>query len=64
MIIQYDGKIDEYKTEDSGQALIAEIDKENSALYVRLISYDEDKKHEDFEKLKNKKIKITIETLD
>lgn len=52
-------------TEDGGSSKILEISNdEESGLFIRLHSWDENKKHVDFSQLVNRLIKITIETID
>ena len=54
--------------EDGGRAIIAYIDNddevEDPGMYVKLISWDDDCQHGEFEQFKNKKVKITIETIE
>jgi len=59
--------------EDSGQALISNIygvpveggndTNDDTGIHLRVISWDENKEHKDFKKFKNKKVRITIETI-
>jgi hypothetical protein len=51
---------DYFSVEDSGQALIFQVDLPGQ-LFVRLQSWDEKGMHEDFNKLRGKKLRITIE---
>lgn len=62
-----------YDEEDSGQARIAhfELDEEpppytneDNGLYVRLQSWDDSKAHLDWESLRGRRVRITIETID
>lgn len=53
--------------EDGGQALVSDpfnSDKEVDGMFVRIQSWDEKKKHEDFKKFQGRKIRVTIETID
>ncbi len=67
-----EGKIDKENTdtEDGGQALITTIDfrdtpeEEDNGVFVRIQSWDENCKHEEFKKFEGHKIRITIETID
>lgn len=53
------------ETEDSGCAKILTVvfneDDEENGMFVRIQSWDDDKKHIDFNKMIGKKIKVTIE---
>ena len=35
-----------------------------NGMYVKICSYDETKKHGEFEKFINRKVRVTIETID
>jgi hypothetical protein len=57
----------ELDSEDGGCALIATLDgneEKDAGIFVRVQSYDEYKKHEDFSKLLGKKIRVTIEVVE
>ena len=54
-------------TEDGGMfhSFSAMVDPfEDNGIYVRFCSWDENGKHEEFNKFINRKVKITIETID
>lgn len=58
------GEIDK---EDGEMALIftaSNAPDEDNGMYVRIISWDENKKHTEFNSFVGRKIKITIETID
>lgn len=67
-----EGTIDKSNTdkEDGGQALITTMDfrdtpeDEDNGMFVRIQSWDENCKHEEFKKFEGRKIRITIETID
>jgi len=51
--------------EDSGHARILRLDgEEDSNIFVRLQSWDEECTHEELMQFYNKKVRITIETVD
>ena len=53
--------------EDGGRyfgILLCDNSEEENGMYVKICSWDENRKHTDFNKFKNRKIKITIETID
>jgi hypothetical protein len=53
--------------EDGGRAKIANVSgnpEEDEGLYVRLISWSENRSHPDFDKLVGHRVRVTIETLD
>jgi hypothetical protein len=50
--------------EDSGSARIAEIDKDDSNMFVRIQSWDSLKTHDEHQKLEGKCVRVTIEILD
>lgn len=52
-----------FKEEDNGCALIAEIDNDE-VFFIRLHSWDNTKQHEQAQLFAGKKVKITIETMD
>lgn len=64
----FEGWENSIKTEDDGVAKIAEYDNQgdygDTKLFVRFQSWDEDKEHEEFNKFSNRKVRITIETID
>lgn len=66
-VIETKIKKNEVDTEDGGQAKIVSLcnkpDEENG-MFVQLRSWDEDKKHDEFNKFVGRKVKITIETID
>lgn len=47
--------------EDGGQSLSIELSSEQSNLFVRILSWDEYKTHQDFHRLIGRRIKVTIE---
>jgi hypothetical protein len=56
-------------TEDSGCAIICHVDgegheNEDTGMFVRLQSWDDDKKHVEIRKFIGRKVKITVETVD
>ena len=52
-------------SEDSGCALIYEFSNDDeSGVWAKVTSWDESKKHIDFNKLLGRKVRVTIETLD
>jgi len=54
---------EDYSVEDGGQARIQTFGSppdDESGLFVRLQSWDEDKEHKDWQKLAGKKIRITV----
>jgi hypothetical protein len=67
-----EGKIDKENTntEDGGQAVITTMEfrdtpeDEDNGMFVRIQSWDENCKHEEFKKFEGRKIRITIETID
>jgi 5'(3')-deoxyribonucleotidase len=66
-IIQCTVNSDDIEIEDSGQAKIfTAVDNinEDSDIFVRIQSWNEDENHNEFHQLINKRIKITIETID
>lgn len=55
------------KVEDGGQALIAEFygrDDEETGMWVRVHSWDPDKKHELMQHFMNARVRVTVEVLD
>jgi hypothetical protein len=52
--------------EDGGAARIATIadDRDDSCLFVRIQSWDELSRHEEFRELEGKKIRVTIEVIE
>lgn len=67
----FTGEMKDIITEDSGHAKIVDIyiDQDNpeeneNGMYVRVQSWCEDKKHEEFSMFEGRKVKITIETVD
>ncbi len=52
--------------EDGGQAMVSDPFSTNgdNGMFVRIQSWDEKKKHEDFKKFQGRKIRVTIETVD
>jgi hypothetical protein len=67
LILEQTLKESEVKREDGGQALIATIDDgsdEDTGIFVRLQSWDESTEHKLFNQLINKKVRITIETIE
>ncbi len=73
MKIKFESKLTKENTseEDSGSARIAEFSlrlpelrEEDKGIWVKVISWDLDKEHEEFKQLlKAKKVRITIETI-
>lgn len=54
-------------TDDGGSFRCFQIAKDyntEEGMYVKICSWDEDKNHFEFEKFINRKIRITIETID
>lgn len=53
-------------SEDGGEALIfhASPDDEDTGMFVKIQSWDESTAHVDFNKFVDKKVRITIETID
>ena len=60
----FEDTLKEISVEDSGCARIAELSNEDSYVFVRLQSWDEDCKHPEFMEFYGKKVRITIEALD
>ena len=65
----FEGDINKENTdvEDGGQALItyiAEPTDTDNGMFIRIQSWDEQLKHEEFKKFEGRKIRITIETID
>lgn len=65
----YTTKVAKVKSEDSGKALIAELypvieSATDNCMFVRLQSWDETGTHAQLNFLVNKRIKITVETLE
>lgn len=59
----------EYRSEDGGQALIADIQEEGADLtspgmFVRLQSWDEKYVHENAEKFRGKRVRVTVEIIE
>jgi len=57
----------EVRKEDGGQALIFEMSEDmesESGIYIKIVSWDEEKNHTEFNSFIGRKIKITIETID
>lgn len=55
------------ETEDGGNFkcfIVAKDFEKEDGMYVKICSWDESKKHLEFEKFINRKVKITIETID
>ena len=55
------------ETEDGGQAKIVGLEQnaeDENGMFVKIQSWDEEKKHEEFNKFVGRKVKITIETID
>jgi len=55
------------ETEDGGQAKIiamSQSPEEDNGMFVKIQSWDETLKHEEFEKFVGRKVKIIIETID
>lgn len=55
------------ETEDGGQFKsfnVANNPNEENGMYVRICSWDESKIHSEFEPFINRKVRITIETID
>lgn len=50
--------------EDSGKAKIGTIYGEEGNLFIRIQSWDEELKHEEFVQLEGKKVRVTIEVLE
>lgn len=57
-----EGKV-ECKSEDSGCALIAEIEG-NDEFFVRLHSWSDNKNHKFMKNIKGKKVRVTVEIID
>lgn len=63
-------KPDEIETEDGGQAKIITVAPlkpdydDESGMFVRIQSWDESTKHEQFSRFVGRKVLITIETID
>lgn len=56
---------DDIDVEDSGCAKIFTVaDDLDTGMFVRICSWDENKRHEEFNRFVGRKIKITIETID
>ncbi len=57
----------EFDTEDSGCAMIGQVDRDGNAeergLFVRIHSWDEGKKHADARLLEGKRVRVTIDIL-
>jgi len=54
---------DDVHIEDSGQSRTTELQcTERSKLFVRLLSWDEDRKHAEFNTLIGQRVRVTIET--
>lgn len=49
---------------DNGRSLSLCLDDEDSDLFVRVHSWDETRKHEEFRRLIGKKIRVTIEIVE
>jgi hypothetical protein len=55
------------QTEDGGQAKIvtlAQHPEDENGMFVKIQSWDETLKHEEFEKFVGRKVKVTIEAID
>lgn len=68
---EVNGKLTLENVEDDGAALISELmpietghSDDESGMFVTIHSWDEDGVHTDFNLLKDKKVKITIEFMD
>jgi hypothetical protein len=66
--VVYTGKLEDVANEDGGMALISEPfagpNAEDNGMFVKIQSWDEECKHDDFKKFQGRKIKVTIETID
>jgi len=65
----FEGDINKENTdvEDGGQAIITHITEPtdtDNGMFIRIQSWDEQLKHEEFKKFEGRKIRITIETVD
>ena len=65
----FEGDINKENTdvEDGGQAIITHITEPtntDNGMFIRIQSWDEQLKHEEFKKFEGRKIRITIETID
>ncbi len=58
-----EGRLEHECTDDGGTAKIARLDGPEE-LYVRVCSYDEFEIHDTYQKLVNRKVRITIEVLE
>lgn len=58
--------LEDLRSEDGGCALIEDIEpkEEDDCLFVRVQSWDETKEHKDFNALKGKRVRITIEVVE
>jgi hypothetical protein len=55
------------ENEDGGQFKgfnVSKVEGEENGIYVKICSWDDDMEHSEFEKFINRKVKITIETID
>lgn len=66
-ILEADVKVEDISKEDGEKYCGIQVNinpKEDSGLFIQICSWDELKFHLDFNKLVDRKIKITIETID
>lgn len=65
MQVVREGILDCVSVEDSGCAVIAELsDPQDSGLFVRIQSWSVSQEHAEIQQFLNKRVRITIETLD
>ena len=61
----FDEKNAMIEKEDGGCAMIATIsDDDETGVFIRVQSWDDNKEHEDFKSLIGKKVRITIEVIE
>lgn len=53
-----------YELEDSGQAMIAQIDGEDDTMFIRIQSWDETRGHKDAREFDGKKVRVTLEVIN
>lgn len=66
-IIEYKLDVAEMEREDSGNFMSFQIAKDfddEYGMYVKICSWDENKSHSELEQFINRKVRVTIETID